>query len=236
MNQAAWEARLRIRLGQPSLNDVSAELVVEAVLAGLREYGKYKGPEVPWSAPSVKDQATYTLPPDCLFVLDAWWNLGAAQATDPFDVERILLQDLQFASVGGGGSLVESPSLLTRWYQQREALHQRFEGRWQMTVAPTGGGPQLYVEPPTSSDGDTVYVLYRKTLGFEHVTVSDEEPFMDACLWKACEMRSQALSVVSSINAGGGSMQFGGKAFEEKAEQHKKRFIARMPPMLPVIR
>ena len=105
-----------------------------------------------------------------------------------------------------------------------------------MLPGPTGGALEIYLEPPTENDGDKLWVLYRKISGFEHVMMTDEEPFMDACLWKACEIRSQGLSVVSSANLGGGSMQFGGKAFEEKAEMHRKRFRDRMPPMSGVIR
>lgn len=236
MNQHTWEAQLRIRLGSPSTTDVLPEATTLSVMAALKEYGKYKGPELIWSASTTKDKSTYTLPSDCLWVLDAWWNMGSTQATDPFNMDRLMLQHFDYASASGGGSLLESPSLLTRWYQQVESLRKRFEGRWQMTSAPTGGGPEIYLEPPTESDNDTLWVLYRKVLGLEHVLASDEEPFMDACLWKACEIRSQGLSVVSSASLGGGSMQFGGKAFEEKAEQHRSRFINRMPPMFTVLR
>jgi len=236
MDQTGWEDALRVRLGVPTTDDVPASITTASVIAALKEYGKHKGPEILWSTPTTKDQATYPLPSDCLWVLDAWWNIGSIQAADPFDMERILLQHLQFSSISGGGSLVESPSLLTRWYQQMESLRRRFEGRWQMMPGPTGGSVDLYLEPPTEGDNDKLWVLYRKILSFLHVLVVDEEPFMDACLWKASEIRSQGLSVVSSVNLGGGSMQFGGKDFAEKAEMHRKRFRGRMPPMSPVIR
>jgi len=236
MTQDAWETQLRIRLGSPSSDDVLPETVVLSVLSALKEYGKYKGPELLWFATTTKDTASYTLPSDCLWVLGAWWNVGSTQAADPFNVEQTMLRELDWGSADGGGALLANPSLLTRWYQQVDSLRHRFDGTWQMVPAPTGGGPQIYLEPPTENDDDKLWVLYRKVLGFEHILAVDEEPFMDACLWKACDMRSQGLSVVSSASLGGGSMQFGGKAFEEKAEAYRGRFLNRMPPMASVIR
>lgn len=232
---AEWEVSIRVRLGSPSTEDVPGALIEEAISAALREYGRYKGPEILWQTQTVKNQAAYPLPGDCQRVLDAWWNTSAALATDPFDVERLLIQDLRFST--GGGSFVESPSLLTRFYSQLEALKQRFDGRWQMVAAPTGGGVVISLEPPTDSDGAWLWVLYRPILTLNHILVTDEESFMDACLWKACEMRSMRLSVVTSLSgAGGGSMQFGGKAFEEKAGAYRQRFLNQMPPALPVVR
>lgn len=235
MNQGEWEALTRTRLGSPSTSDFPAELVAEAVLGALREYGRYIGPRALTELASVKDQPNYPVPAGAVLVIDVFWNLGGGPAIDLFDPEWLLVQGLQL-SPGVGFDLVENPSLLVAFYQKLEGLHRRFEGRWEATPGPTGSGQELWLEPPPTTTDDKIWVLYRKALTVGQVPARDEETFLSACLWKAYDMRGNRLSVVTSTSVGGGSVNFGGEIFNKKAEAARKEFMARMPPVPTIVR
>lgn len=227
MTQDEWEDTIHRRLGKPSGDDFPADLLVESVNAALREYGKFRGPQVLLTLDATADEPLYVLPDDVLLVLDVFWNLSTGEA-GLFDPMRVLVQDVEGSGMGGG-SVLFNPSLLTAFYSRLESFHDHFEGAWEVVPGPTGAGANVWLDPPPTTTGEKVYVLCRKTMPITQVLIADEEAFVHAALWKAYEMRAGALLPVSSASIGGGSWTFGGKNLVDMADRMKKTFQNMMP-------
>lgn len=223
IDQAAFEARVRLRAGNPSVIDVVPAMLTEAVDAALREYGKYRGPQTMQMMRTVAERQDYLLDEAFARVEEIVWG-------DDVDVRGdIFLRSGAFSPFESlaGLDTFQSPSLLNIVYQQMEDFRVQFEGKWELYDAPTGNRMWMRISPPPWT-AQNMLVIGRGLATIESVPEKDAELLMDACLWKLNEMRVESLGQVGlgSISFGGGSVNFGTQTVAESAKKYEDKFLA----------
>jgi hypothetical protein len=228
--QTDFETRVRVRNGSPSVEDVPATAVTEAVNAALREYGKHRGPQKIAVMQTVVDQQEYALLPELVTVNDVIWGQDVDVRGDVF-LQREVFSP--FDSLAGLDTF-QSPSLLNIVYQQMEDFRKQFEGKWEVFDGPTGGALWLRLSPPPSTV-QHMAVIGKLASTLANVPERDAELLMDGCLWKLSEMRGAGASCIESASFGGGSLRFGTKNFVEAATKYGDRFLTAIGATAPKI-
>jgi hypothetical protein len=224
---ANWNTRVRVRAGNPNATDVPELLITEAVTAGLREYGKYRGPDLVVITQTAAEQQEYVAPTGFSVIHDVLWGDDVDVRGDIFLRENAV-QPFEYLE---GHDIFKSPSLPLLVYQQLEAYRTRFGGRFDVYDAPTGGLMIRLSPPPWSVQ--KMAIMGRGFSTLQNVPDHDQEILMAACLWKLNTMRHEGSAAIQSISTGGGSITFGTQNYQTLSEKHEKAFKSAIGANLP---
>ena len=223
MTSEELSAEIRVKLGNPSVQELSNEVISYAIDSALKELGRLQPYYTYEEVDIIKGVSTYDVGSDIFDIKGFWFNFTKNYVD--FDYRDI------FALSGEGMPFNEyadlkvfhTPSLMNILEEKWERLHARNQHSWEFNPDTR----ELLIIPEPKQNGKGVYKgkLHRS---IESVPDKFKPPFKDLAMAYSMDTWLFSLSMIKSIPVGVGKVDYETRGMERAKDKLREDAIRKL--------
>lgn len=223
MTSEELSAEIRVKLGNPSVQELSNEVISYAIDSALKELGRLQPYYTYEEVDVIKGVSTYDVGSDIVDVKGFWFNFTRDYVD--FDYRDI------FALSGEGMPFNEyadlkvfhTPSLMNILEEKWERVHARNQHSWEFNPDTR----ELLIIPEPKQNGKGVYKGKMHRF-IESVPDKFEAPFKDLAMAFSMDTWLFSLSMIKSIPVGVGKVDYETRGMERTKDKMKEEALRKL--------
>ena len=223
MTSEELAAEIRIKLGNPSVQELSNEVIYYAIDSALKELGRLQPYYTYEEVDIVKGVSTYTVGSDVIDVKGFWFSLNKNYADfdykDAFNFSGEGIPFNEYADL----KVFHTPSLMNVLEEKWERVNARNQNSWEYNP----DTKEILLIPTPKKDGKGVYkgLLQRSVEGIPEKFL---DPFKDLVLAGSMDTWLFSMSMIKSIPVGVGKVDYETRGMERSKDRLREEALRKL--------